>query len=311
MSSSMNLEIYHMIILIGIGLIVGISISFVGQTGQGVVLPIVLLFTGDIFLAIAVNLLNDLITSFTVSIKYIRRGQFKIETDILIIIGIAIVVSIFGVFILMTTPLGKIYGWFIPLFITCLGLFFLKNGFPTTEKVKKMVKNIRMKISKRKDDKSHLKSSNNSHQSFSLSDMEEFEGYIKKGTRIYYILAIIFGVFVGLNSGLFGGSSGLIFVLALVIIYSYPLKKGVGTALVLSVVVGLSTFITYQILGLMIFNISFIDLQISLFLAIGSIISGLISSTYIQKMSAITMGRTIGIVIVILGIASLIVYFTS
>ena len=307
----MNLEIYHMIILIGIGLLVGISISFVGQTGQGVVLPIVLLFTGDIFLAIAVNLLNDLITSFTVSIKYIRRGQFKIKTDIMIIIGIAIVVSIFGVLILMTTPLGKIYGWFIPLFITFLGLFFLKNGFPTTEKVKKMVKNINMKISIRKNNRNHSKTLNNNQQSFSPTDMEEFEGYIKKGTRIYYILAVIFGVFVGFNSGLFGGSSGLIFVLALVILYSYPLKKGVGTALVLSVIVGLSTFITYQVLGLMIFNTLFVDLQISLFLAIGSIISGLICSTFIQKMSAVTMGRAIGIVIVILGITSLIVYFTS
>jgi uncharacterized membrane protein YfcA len=307
----MNLEIYHMVILIGIGLLVGISISFVGQTGLGVVLPIVLLFTGDIFLAIAVNLLNDLITSFIVSIKYIRQKQFKIKMDIMIIIGIAIIVSIFGVFILMITPLGKIYGWFIPLFITCLGLFFLKNGFPTTEKVKKMVKNIGMKISKRKDDFNHSRSSNNNNLSFSLLEMEEFEGYIRKGTRIYYIFAIIFGVFVGLNSGLFGGNSGLIFVLALVILYSYPLKKGVGTALVLSVIVGLSTFITYQVLGLMIFNTFFVDIQISLFLAIGSIISGLISSTYIQKMSAVTMGRTIGIVIVILGITSLIVYFTS
>ena len=72
-----------MIILIGIGLLVGISISFVGQTGQGVVLPIVLLFTGDVFLAIAVNLLNDLITSFIVSIRYIRRKQFKITGHIL------------------------------------------------------------------------------------------------------------------------------------------------------------------------------------------------------------------------------------
>lgn len=307
----MNLEIYHMIILIGIGLIVGISISFVGQTGQGVVLPIVLLFTGDIFLAIAVNLLNDLITSFTVSIKYIRRKQFKIKPDIMIIIGIAIVVSIFGVFILMTTPLGKIYGWFIPLFITCLGLFFLKNGFPTTDKVQKMVKNINMKISKRRKEKNQIENLVKAQESAFHSHRESFEGYIKKGTKIYYILAIIFGVFVGLNSGLFGGSSGLIFVLTLVILYSYPLKKGVGTALVLSVIVSLSTFITYQVLGLIIFNTIFVDLQISLFLAIGSIISGLISSTYIQKMSAVTMGRTIGIVIVILGIASLIVYFTS
>ena len=307
----MNLEIYQMIILIGIGLLVGISISFVGQTGQGVVLPIVLLFTGDVFLAIAVNLLNDLITSFIVSIRYIRRKQFKITRDILIIIGIGVIVTVFGVSILMTTPLGKIYGWLIPLIITCLGLFFLKNGFPTTDKVKKMVINIKRKILKKRIKNNQLEPVQNDQDIISQPIIEEFEGYIIKGTKIYYSLAIIFGAFVGINSGLFGGSSGLIFVLALVIIYSYPLKKGVGTALILSVTVGLVTFMTYQVLGFMIFRTFFIDIQISIFLAIGSITSGLIASTYIQKMSAVTMGRTIGIVIIILGITSLIVYLTQ
>ena len=300
-----------MIILIGIGLLVGISISFVGQTGQGVVLPIVLLFTGDVFLAIAVNLLNDLITSFIVSIRYIRRKQFKITRDILIIIGIGVIVTVFGVSILMTTPLGKIYGWLIPLIITCLGLFFLKNGFPTTDKVKKMVINIKRKILKKRVKNNQSEPVQNDQDIISQPIIEEFEGYIIKGTKIYYSLAIIFGAFVGINSGLFGGSSGLIFVLALVIIYSYPLKKGVGTALILSVTVGLVTFMTYQVLGFMIFRTFFIDIQISIFLAIGSITSGLIASTYIQKMSAVTMGRTIGIVIIILGITSLIVYLTQ
>ena len=55
----MTLEIYQIAILISIGALVGISISFIGQTGLGIVLPIILLFTGDVFLAIAVNLLND------------------------------------------------------------------------------------------------------------------------------------------------------------------------------------------------------------------------------------------------------------
>jgi len=307
----MNLELYQIFILIGIGFIVGISISFVGQTGQGVVLPIVLLFTGDVFLAIAVNLLNDLITSISVSIRYIKKKQFKIRTDIFIIIVIAIIVTIFGVFILMTTPLGKIYGWFIPLFITCLGLFFLKNGFPTTEKVKRMVQNINMKLSKKKKPQKYDESLNSNSSNFNKSQEEEFEGYIKKGTKIYYSLTLFFGAFVGVNSGLFGGSSGLIFVLALVILYAYPLKKGVGTALILSVFVSTATFITYQVFGFLFNGTFYFDLPISLFLAIGSVTSGLIVSSYIQKISATTMGRGIGIIISTLGILSLIVYFSS
>jgi len=52
----MVLEIYQIVILISIGALVGISISFIGQTGMGIVFPIILLFTGDVFLAIAINL---------------------------------------------------------------------------------------------------------------------------------------------------------------------------------------------------------------------------------------------------------------
>ncbi len=77
----MVLQIYQIVILISIGALVGISISFIGQTGLGIVLPIILLFTGDVFLAIAINLLNDLITSATVSIGYLRKKQFKIRSD--------------------------------------------------------------------------------------------------------------------------------------------------------------------------------------------------------------------------------------
>jgi uncharacterized membrane protein YfcA len=89
----MVLEFYQIVILISIGALVGISISFIGQTGLGIVLPIILLFTGDVFLAIAINLLNDLITSATVSIGYLRKKQFKIRLDIFIIIIIGIVTT--------------------------------------------------------------------------------------------------------------------------------------------------------------------------------------------------------------------------
>ncbi|MHA1105373.1 MAG: hypothetical protein ACTSPN_06585, partial [Promethearchaeota archaeon] len=110
----MALEVYQIVVLISIGALVGISISFIGQTGLGIVLPIILLLTGDVFLAIAVNLLNDLITTAAVSIGYLRKKQFKIRVDTFIIMIIAVFVSFIGVFILMTTPLGNIFGWFIP-----------------------------------------------------------------------------------------------------------------------------------------------------------------------------------------------------
>jgi uncharacterized membrane protein YfcA len=305
----MTLEIYQIAILISIGALVGISISFIGQTGLGIVLPIILLLTGDVFLAIAINLLNDLITSAAVSIGYLRKKQFKIRVDTLIIMIISVFVSFFGVFILMTSPLGNIFGWFIPIFTIILGLTFLKRGFPTYESVKKMAQNWTRKTIKKGKSEEELVELNKKIDEQLASETDTIQGFISSGSRLFYLIAIIFGLFVGLNSGLFGGSSGLIFVLALVILYGYPLKKGVGTALILSMIISLCTFSFYQFFGITIKGRFFFNYELSFYLALGSIISGIIASTYIQKLSAKTMGRAVGFVISVLGTLALIFYF--
>ena len=307
----MVLQIYQIVILISIGALVGISISFIGQTGLGIVLPIILLFTGDVFLAIAINLLNDLITSATVSMGYLRKKQFKIRLDIFMIIVIGIVTTFFGVFILMTTPLVSIYGWFIPMFIMVLGFLFLKRGFPTSESVKRMAQSIARKAMKKTKNEEELAEIDKKIDEQLGSEEDSIQGFISRGSNMYYILAIGFGLFVGVNSGLFGASSGLVFVLALVIIYGYPLKKGVGTALILSMIISFSTFTFYQIFGLTIKGKLFFSFELSFYLAIGSIISGIIASTYIQKLSAKTMGRAVGLVIFVLGSISLTFYFIT
>ena len=307
----MNLDIYQIITLILIGALVGISISFVGQTGQGVVLPVILLFTGNGFLAIAINLLNDLITSAFVSIGYLRKKEFKIRKDTLIIIIVAMLISLLGVFILLTTPLGNIYGWFIPLFIIILGFIFLYRGFPTTETLKRIVHNLSQKFLKKSNNTEIFNKKEKEVDEIFSTGGEDIQGFIPSGSRLFYILTLVFGIIIGLNSGLFGANSGFIIVLALVIIYGYPIKKGVGTALILSIALCLSTFLIYQILGITIKGQFFFDLEISLYLAIGSIITGIIASVYVQKLSAKTMGRAVGIVIFILGVISLIFYFIS
>ena len=307
----MALEIYHIIILIVVGALVGISISFIGQTGQGIVLPIILLLTGDVFLAIAINLLNDVITSAAVSIGYLRKKKFAIRIDILIVIVVAIMTSFLGVYVLMTTALGSIFGWFIPAFIMVLGLLFLKRGFPTHESVKKMIQNLARKTIKKEKDEEGISKLNKKIEEQLITETNSIEGFISRGSRMFYILALGFGILIGLNSGLFGASSGLIFVLVLVILYGYPLKKGVGTALILSIVIGSCTFLFYQILGLTIKGQLFLNFELSLYLAIGSIISGIITSTYVQKLSAKTMGRAVGFIIFILASLSLVFFFIT
>ncbi|MFW9949549.1 MAG: TSUP family transporter, partial [Candidatus Thorarchaeota archaeon] len=127
----------------------------------------------------------------------------------------------------------------------------------------------------------------------------------------FFLLAFFFGAFIGVNSGLFGAASGLVFVIALVIIYGYPLKKGVGTALILSMIISFSTFTIYQFLGIWIKSKLYFNFEISLFLAIGSIFTANITSSYVQRISAKIMGRAIGLIIIILGIFSLGIFFIS
>ena len=114
-----------------------------------------------------------------------------------------------------------------------------------------------------------------------------------------------------MNSGLFGANSGMIIVLALIILYGYPIKKSIGTALILSIIISILTFTLYQIFGFLVKGTYYFNLEISVFLACGSIITGLLASTYIQRLSAKTMGRAMGIVMVILGIIALTFYFIT
>ncbi|MFW9784272.1 MAG: sulfite exporter TauE/SafE family protein [Candidatus Heimdallarchaeota archaeon] len=304
----MALEIYQIFILLIIGALVGIGMCFIGQTGQGLVMPIVLMLTGDVFLTIAINLLNDLITAFAVSVGYIRKREYKFQKNIFILILIALVFTFIGVFILMLTPIGNIYGWFIPLFIIFLGLIFIKSGYTTTERLKKMVRNIYKRFLKVEiEEQIDILSQKNKTNAKTI----EIEEVIPSGSRLYFIVAIVFGLLLGINSGLFGANSGLIIVLALIILYGYPIKKSIGTALILSIIVSLITFTLYQILGVSFRGTFYINFEISLFLAIGSAITGILTSTYIQSLSAKKMGRAMGIVMASLGCIAFVFYLIS
>ena len=306
----MNLEVYEILILIAIGALVGIGMSFMGQTGQGLVMPIVLLLTGDVFLTIVINVLNDLIAATSVSIGYIRKRQYKFQINIFIVIILAIIFVCIGVFILMATPLESIYGWFIPAFIICLGLFFIKSGYASTERLKVILRNIYNRFLKGNEEEApiDLDRKNNDEESVRNNEIQEVIPY---GSKLFYIIAVVFGFFLGMNSGLFGANSGMIIVLALIILYGYPIKKSIGTALILSIIVSMLTFTLYQIFGIIVKGTYYFNLEISVFLACGSIITGILASTYIQRLSAKTMGRAMGIVMVSLGTLALTFYFIT
>ncbi|GAG54661.1 unnamed protein product, partial [marine sediment metagenome] len=93
--------------------------------------------------------------------------------------------------------------------------------------------------------------------------------------------------------------------------YGYPLKKSVGTALILSIIMCIFTFVSYQILGFTFKGQFYFDLELIIYLGIGSFVTGFIISNYVQKLSAKAMGRGMGATMVLLGLISLIFYFIS
>lgn len=288
--------------------------SFVGQTGQGVVVPLILLITGDVLLAISVNVLNDFIAAISVAINYVRKKQYDLNKNIIVLIGVSLIASFFGVLLLMTTPLSVIFGWLLPAFIILLGSTILSKGFPTSETLKEIVHKIYQKFSKRKKVSIRLKEKEGATERLNqslISEDVQIESVIDPYSRLFYLLSLVLGILVGFNSGMFGANSGFIITLVLIILYGYPLKKSVGTALILSIFMCIFTFSTYQILGYIIKDQLYFNWKFVLFLGIGSFSMGLISSNFIQKLSAKAMGRGMGTTMILLGSISLIIYFIS
>jgi len=285
--------------------------SFVGQTGQGVVVPLILLITGDVLLAIAINVINDFIAATSVAINYVRKRQYYFSRNIIILIIISLIVSFLGVLILMTTPLSSIFGWFLPAFIILLGTTILSKGFPTSESLKEMVNKISQKLIKNKINKVEAEEIEKTNKREVILEHNNIESFIKPYSKLFFLLAIILGIFIGLNSGMFGANSGLIITIVLIILYGYPLKKSVGTALILSIIMCIFTFTMYQILGYTFKGQLYFNWEFIFYLGIGSFISGFIISNYVQNLSAKAMGRGMGVTMILLGLISLIFFFIT
>lgn len=309
----MQLETYQILLLLAVGMLVGISMSFIGQTGQSFVIPVVLVMTANALLAVAINALNDLITAACVSSGYVRHKQFAFDRKMLGFIGIMLCSSIGGIVLVMTTSFGNNLGWLLPVVFITIGCLIIRRGFPTADTIKGMITRIAMAMARKRGDEQlraeleqQIKGLDTVHANDDDMTIQEI---IPQSSKIFYFITIAFAVAIGMNSGLTGANSGIIITLLLILVMGYPIKKGVGTALLISIVICSFTFTFYQVLGVVIKGQVFIDLNISFFLAIGSIISGFITSFYIQKLSAKKMGRGIAIIMIVLGMIALGFFF--
>lgn len=110
---------------------------------------------------------------------------------------------------------------------------------------------------------------------------------------ILYLLAIGIGVITGGITSLIG-ASGVMILLALIILMSFPLHKAIGTSTLIMAITALSSTIGYAARG----NI---NLTFGMFLAIGSILGGVIGSRYANKVNEKTLQRVVGICFMAMG----------
>jgi uncharacterized membrane protein YfcA len=311
----MLLAPYEILLLLAIGVLVGISMSFIGQTGQALVIPAVLLITGgNVLLAVTVNLLNDLLAAVSVSTAYVRHHQYVFHKKLPLFLVIALALSLCGVFLVTTTTIGSNLGWFLPIIFLIIGIFVLRRGFPTSESLRITVLNMAKNIAKRSGDQAELLDLEEKIRLEKLSTdapiESEIKGVIPESSKVFYIILSCFAVGIGLNSGLTGANSGILFSLFMILVMGYPLKKGVGTALLLSIAMCVFTFTAYQVLGIAIEGHVFFNVEITLLLALGSVPSGFITSHYIQRLSAKRMGRGMAIIMILLSTITLVIFFT-
>lgn len=306
----MELELYQIIVLLGIGVVAGISMSIVGQTGQGIIVPLVFLFTGDILLAIAVSLLNDFFAAITASRKYIQHKNVVLNRSLFMFLIVALTFSLFGSIILIFTDVRNSFNWLVPSVTLVIGIFIAVRGFPTSESLKKMVHKItekRLKDDKSEDEIRELEEEMDEQ----LESGKEINPLFDPSSKIFYVLTVVAGIIIGLLCGLFGISGGANLVFVLVLIFGYPIKKAVGSAIISSISLIIITFSSLQILSFIALGHLYFDLAISFYLGISTVITGLIASKYVQKIPGKILGQIVGIMMIMVSTVTLIIVLTS
>jgi len=111
---------------------------------------------------------------------------------------------------------------------------------------------------------------------------------------------VIFGSIIGFSSGFVGmGSSGSITIL-LIFIMGYDLHTAIGTSLLMMSFIAFSGMIVHG------FILGDIVIQSALIAGVGALIGGVTGSTFANRINEDLLGRTIGVIITILGFVVLI-----
>lgn len=245
----------------GIGLITGGLTSLIGASGGLVLVPVLtMLFNIDVHTAIGTSLFVDVIVSITVAYSYFKNGNIELKSGLWIALT-SIIGAQLGVLLASKMAAGNLSSIF--------GVLLVVVG----------VSMIRKSLKEQSD--SDLSDSIGKHVRFS-----------KEWQRI--VAALLTGLGIGIISGIFGAGGGVMILLALIIIMSFPLHKAIGTSTLIMAITALSSAVGYGARGK-------INYEIGAFIIVGAVVGGILGARYANKVNENTLRKVVGLCFVVMG----------
>ncbi|MBL4938627.1 sulfite exporter TauE/SafE family protein [Clostridium sp. YIM B02515] len=254
----MNLLFY--ILAVAIGVVTGGITSLIGASGVMIIVPILsMFFKVSVHTAIGTSLFVDVIASLTVAYSYYKNGNIELKS---------------GIWIALTSIIGAQLG---ASFASKMGEGNLSSSFG----IVLVIAGLSM-IRKSYKEKN--------------APSDTVSGFIHFKAEWQKILAaLIIGLGIGILSGIFGAGGGVMILLALIILMSFPLHKAIGTSTLIMAITALSSTIGYAVRG----NI---DILLGILLSAGAVIGGILGSRFANKINEKTLQRTVGICFTAMGI---------
>lgn len=254
----MNLISYLFAIIIGI--ITGGITSLIGASGVMIIVPLLtIFFKVGVHTAIGTSLFVDVAASLTVAYSYYKNGNIELKSGIWIALT-SIIGAQFGASLASKMGEGNLSSSF--------GIVLIIAGFSMI----------------RKSSKEKCNSSDN---------LSKFVHFNKGWQKI--VSALIIGLGIGILSGIFGAGGGVMILLALIVLMSFPLHKAIGTSTLIMAITALSSTIGYATRG----NINFL---LGILISAGAIFGGILGSHYANRVNEKTLQKIVGICFSAMGI---------
>jgi uncharacterized membrane protein YfcA len=256
------------LVLLAIGLVTGLITGLTGASGVAVVVPLLSIILGlDVHEAIATSLIVDIIASLAISYTYYRHGHLRIGSGAWIALG-----SIFGAQLgallaayIPETDLGAGFG--ISMIIT--GLFMWKR-----------------------------------RGSGMLPQLNPDSGWALTHPAQEALAAVGLGFFIGIFTGITGAGGGLLILVVLVLVLSFPMHDAIGTSTLIMAFTATSGALGYAFQG----DSNLIG---GIIAGVGAAIGGVISASFANHIADRTLRRVVSLFFLVLGIVMTTIYFTS